>query len=130
MNDLFKKIIEKINEDKKLGSILIRDNFFYLNYHEEDKIISYCFDKEGNLLNEEKLDEIKKLNEKEIIKKEELNLDFSEIKDTNYLVITKKDGVLEVVTFNIPKQQINRYKREGNKLKMVEKLDFTSLSNL
>ena len=130
MNDLFEKIIEKINEDKKLGSILIRDNFFYLNYHEEDKIISYCFDKEGNLLNEEKLDEIKKLNEKEIIKKEELNLDFSEIKDTNYLVITKKDGVLEVVTFNIPKQQINRYKREGNKLKMVEKLDFTSLSNL
>jgi len=130
MNDLFEKIIEKINEDKKLGSILIRDNFFYLNYHEEDKIISYCFDKEGNLLNEEELDEIKKLNEKEIIKKEELNLDFSEIKDTNYLVITKKDGVLEVVTFNIPKQQINRYKREGNKLKMVEKLDFTSLSNL
>ena len=118
MDNKFKKVKELVDENKKLGSILIKPKEFYLNYHNKKEVESFCYDKEGKLINKEDFENHKEIDEKDIIKKEELDFDLSNINEKNSdIIISKKNGQIEIVTFDLKEQTITRYEVKDKKLK-------------
>jgi hypothetical protein len=125
MNNKFKKVKELIDENKKLGSILIKPKEFYLNYHNKKEVESFCYSREGKLINKENFENYKEINEKDFIRKEELDFDLSNINDqSSDIIVSKKNGHIEVVVFDLKEQIIIRYEVKDKKLKEKEKLKF------
>ncbi len=125
MNDKFKKIRDLIDENKNLGSILIKPKEIYLNYHNKKQVESFCYDTEGNLIKKENFENYKEIKEEDFIKKEELEFDLSSIKIENCdIIISKKNGKLEVVIFDLKEQTITKYSVKNKKLEEKEKLSF------
>ncbi|MEO2154229.1 MAG: hypothetical protein ABGW69_00300 [Nanoarchaeota archaeon] len=135
---MIKKILntceEKLIEEKsnaKFSSILIKNNKeFYFNFHDNEQLLiySFLFDKEGNLKNVEKIKEdFRPLKEEDEIKEEEIKkieeaLNEAKNKELKDFIITKKEGRLNLVEFDLKEQKITEY--EINNEGKIKKKEF------
>ncbi len=132
MEKIFNKIKEDIKESKDKGnlvSILIREDEFYLNYWNNEKIESYCYNLEGNLIKKELFDPTKQFTESDFIKSDELNFKFKKLGNLEKkdIIISKKEGKIEIVIIDLKNQTITKSFVIDGEIREVENLKFSDL---
>ena len=133
LKKFYDKCVEELEKEKsyaKFSSVLIKNNKeFYLNFHDnEEKVIySFLFDNKGNLLEKEKIrEEFRELKDEDEIKEEEIEKVEKEIEDvqekeTKDFIISKKEGKLNLVEFDLKNQTIKEFEiNENGKTKKQE----------
>ncbi len=125
--------LEKENCNANLSSILIKNNKeFYLNFHDNEnkRVISFLFNKNGNLVSKEEIKEdFRPLKDEDIISEKELEKisdELEEIKDKEFkdFIVSKKNGSLSLVEFDLKKQKITEFRFKDGKKEKFQELDF------